>query len=180
MPAKEIEQSLHAAQLHGGETPRAPGKPGLSFIISRAPQDLDGIDFDAGKIDRAGRGGAHALRCPAGEVRTVGRTQLGQDHHSTPVFVGRGYERALDMASARGQDFSADEAIAFAPADQPQIVRVVGVPDAEQLACSCFLRDHIDLPTLATTKHELKRIDMPLEQAAPTANCRNQSIATPR
>ena len=69
------------------------------------------------------------------------------------------------MAGARGQDFSADEAIAFAPADQPQIIRVVSVPDAEQLARSCLLRDHIDLPTLAIAKHELKRIDMPLEQA---------------
>ena len=50
------------------------------------------------------------------------------------------------------------------PVDQPQPVRVVRVPDAEQLARPRFLRNQLDLLVVSIAKHELQRVDMPLEQ----------------
>ena len=64
--------------------------------------------------------------------------------------------------------------------DQPKPVRIVCVPDAEQLACPSFFRNQLDLLGVSIAKHELERIDMPLEQAGPTASCPNQSSAGPR
>ena len=48
--------------------------------------------------------------------------------------------------------------------DQPKPIRVVGVPDAEQLACLRFLRNQLDLFAISIAKHKLERIDMPLKQ----------------
>ena len=50
------------------------------------------------------------------------------------------------------------------PVDQPQAIRVVCVPDAEQLACPRFFRNQFDPLVVAIAKHELERVDMPLEQ----------------
>ena len=164
MPPKEIEQPLHAAELHRREAPRACGKPRLSLIVSLAPDDLDRLDFDAGEIDGSRRGSAHALCCPPRKIRAIGSANPRQDNHSTSVFIGRGHERAFDVTCARSQDFSAFEPGAPIPVDQPQPIRVVRVPDAEQLACPRFLRNQIDLLLVSIAKHELERVNMPLEQ----------------
>src|SRR5271170_1053063 len=164
MPAKEIEQPLHAAEVHRGEPPRAAGKPGLSLIVPLMPDDLDRLDFDAGKIDGPGRGSAHALRLPTRKISAIRSVQLGQDHQSTPVFIGRGYQRAFDVARARGQDLSPFEPSATLSMDQPKPIRVVRIPDAEQLACLRFLGKQLDLTALSIAEHKLNRIDMPLKQ----------------
>ena len=180
MPPKEIEQPLHAAEVHRGEAPRACRKPGLAFIVSVAPDDLDRLDFDAGEIDGSGRGSAHALRPPTREISAIESAQLGQDHQSTSIFIGRGYEWTFDVTCARRKDFSAFEARAPTPAKQPQAVHVVCVPDAEQLACPSFLRNQVDLLTISIAKHELECVDMPLKQPPQAASCPNQLIAGPR
>ena len=51
-------------------------------------------------------------------------------------------------------------------ADQPQPGRVVGVPDAEQLASPRFLPDQRHLLKVSIPPHQLQRVDMPLKQAA--------------
>ena len=164
MPPKEIEQPLHAAEVHRGEAPCACRKPRLSLIVSLAPDDLEGLDFDAGEIDGSGRGSAHAVRRPTRKIRAIGSAQLRQDNQSTSIFIGRGYERAFDVTCTRRQDFSALEPGAPIPVDQPQPIRVVRVPDAEQLACPRFLRNQIDLLVVSIAKHELECVDMPFEQ----------------
>ena len=50
------------------------------------------------------------------------------------------------------------------PVDQPQPVRVVRVPDAEQLACPRFLAQPARPVAVSIAKHELERVDMPLKQ----------------
>jgi hypothetical protein len=45
--------------------------------------------------------------------------------------------------------------------NQPHAIRVVCVPDAEQLACPCFVRNQFDPLLVSITKHELERVDMP-------------------
>ncbi|MGA8444463.1 MAG: hypothetical protein WB766_04630 [Roseiarcus sp.] len=155
MPQKEIKQPLHAAEVHRREPPSASGKPGLSLIVSLAPDDLDRLDFDAVEIDGSGRGSAHALRTPTRKISAIRRVQLGQDHQSTPVFIGRGYERALDVACARGQNLSPFEPGATVSVDQPQPIRVVRIPDAEELACLRFLGNQLDLIAISIAKHKL-------------------------
>ena len=49
-------------------------------------------------------------------------------------------------------------------ADQPQIVRVVCVPDPKHLAFPSFPRKQLDLIATSIAKHELDRIDMSLEE----------------
>src|SRR5271155_1684395 len=71
MPTKEIEQSLHPAQLHRREAPRACRKPGLSLVVSLAPDDLDRPDIDTGEIDRSCRGSAHTLRFPCRKISAI-------------------------------------------------------------------------------------------------------------
>jgi hypothetical protein len=48
--------------------------------------------------------------------------------------------------------------------DKPQSFRVVGVPDAKHLARPGFLSDKLDPLGISIAKHELERIDVPLEQ----------------
>lgn len=50
------------------------------------------------------------------------------------------------------------------PVDQPQPVRIVSVPHPEQLARARLIRSQLDPLVVAVAKHELKRIDVPLEQ----------------
>ena len=50
------------------------------------------------------------------------------------------------------------------PAHQPQAIQVVRVPDSEQFTSPRFLRDQLDRLLVSVAKHELERIDMPLEQ----------------
>ena len=164
MPPKEIEQPLHAAQMHRSEPPRAPGKPGLPLIVSLTPDDLDRLDFDTGEIDGSGRRSAHPLRPPTRKISTIGSVQLGQDHQSTPVCIGRSHKRAFDVARARRQDLSPFEPGPIKLLDQPQIVRTVCVPDSEQLALPSFLRDQPGLLVISIAKHKLDRIDMPLKE----------------
>ena len=48
--------------------------------------------------------------------------------------------------------------------DQPKPIRVVRIPDAEQLACLRFLGKQLDLTAISIAEHKLNRIDMPLKQ----------------
>src|ERR1700722_14566682 len=152
MPPKEIEQPLHAAEVHRGEAPCACRKPGLSLIVSLIAHDLERRDFDAGKIYSPGCRSAHALRRPTRKVSAIGSAQPWQHDQSTALFIRRGYKRALDVACARSQDFSPFEPGAPVPVDEPQPVRVVCVPDAEQLACPRFLRHQFDPLLIAIAK----------------------------
>jgi hypothetical protein len=155
MPPKEIEQPLHAAELHRREAPRACGKPRLSLVVSIAPDDLDRMDYDAGEIDGSRCGSAHPLRCPPRKIRAIGSAYPRQDNHSTSVFIGRGHERAFDVTCARSQHFSAFEPGAPISVDETQPIRVVRVPDAEQLACSRFFRKQVNLLVVSIAKYEL-------------------------
>src|ERR1700722_14036512 len=98
MPPKEIEQLFHAAEVNRGEAPCACRKPGLPLVVSLASHDFDRLNFYVCEIDGSGRGSAHTLSRPPGHIRTIGSAQLGQDDHSTSVFVGRCDQRALDVA----------------------------------------------------------------------------------
>jgi hypothetical protein len=100
MPPKEIEQPLHAAEVHRSEAPRTCRKPGLPLIVSLAPDDLDRLDFDAREIDGSRRGSAHALCGPTRKIRAIGSANPRQDNQSTSIFIGRGHERAFNVSCA--------------------------------------------------------------------------------
>ena len=140
------------------------GKPGLSFIVALTTHDLHRLDFDAGEIDGSGRGSAHALRRPPRKISAIGSAQLGQDDHSTSVFVGRCDQRAFDVACTRGQDFSPFKPGASMPVDQPQPIRVVCVPDAEQFACLRFFRHQLHPSVVSVAKHEFECVNVTLKQ----------------
>ena len=50
------------------------------------------------------------------------------------------------------------------PVDQAQPIRVVCVPDAEQLACSRFFRNQLHLLVVSVAKHEFECVDVALKQ----------------
>src|SRR5277367_5764428 len=64
----------------------------------------------------------------------------------------------------RGQDFSSLKTVASALEYQAQIIAVVRVPDAGQLAVPCFAGDQQDLLPAAVSEHEADRIDMAFEK----------------
>ena len=48
--------------------------------------------------------------------------------------------------------------------DQPEPIRVVGVPDAEQLACPRFFRHHFHPSVVSIANDKFERVDVPFEQ----------------
>ncbi len=63
--AQQIEQLLHAAEMHGGETPCAAGKGGLTLVVAVAADDFGLLDREPREIDRSGRRGPHPMGGPA-------------------------------------------------------------------------------------------------------------------
>ena len=68
------------------------------------------------------------------------------------------------MSGARGQYLAALEPGAALSADQTKAVRVVRVPDAEELPFQRFPRDQGDLVAVSKTQHKGERVHMALEQ----------------
>jgi hypothetical protein len=68
------------------------------------------------------------------------------------------------VARARGEDFSPLKPGAPVSVDQPEPVRVVCVPDAEQFARPCFFRHQFYAPVVSVAKHKFERVDVPLKQ----------------
>ena len=50
------------------------------------------------------------------------------------------------------------------PVDQPQAIRVVCVPDSEQLARPRFFRHQFDLSVVSVANNKFERVDVPFKQ----------------
>src|ERR1700722_3507301 len=104
------------------------------------------------------------MRGPGRQVRALAWTSARDEHQSTSGFVRRCDDRPLDVACAGGQDFSSLKTVASALGYQAQIIAVVRVPDAGQLAVPCFAGDQQDLVPTAVSEHEADRVDMAFEK----------------
>ena len=110
VPPKEIEQSLHGAEVHRGEPPCACRKPGLALVVSIAPHDLDRLDLDAGEIDGSSCRGAHPCAFQSARSARLGAPSFGRT-------INRRSFSSVAVTSGRSM-WPAPEARTFRPSSQ--------------------------------------------------------------